>query len=379
MPELLNECCERLVSIGVPVIRGHLTHPTLHPMVAAQSATWEREDGARTSNYHHGSNADDWIQSPLHHIVHNTLPHIRRRLEGPDELLDFPILSVLKERGATDYLGYAVPFAGRVDAASTDDGIVGSWVTNRPGGFSNGDFDALFRVQRALAVACKVLIREQITRTILTTYLGTDAGHQVLRGNIQRGDGERIRAIIWYSDMRNSTPLADRLSGPQFIDALNQYFECSAGAVIKHGGEVLRFIGDAVLGIFPVRDGRTEAPAQQALAAAVEAERRLVEVNARRRSNHEVEVDFGLALHIGEVMYGNIGVAERLEFSVTGPAANEVARMESLTKTLGQRVVISAALAGIAGAPLDSLGFHTLRGVATPQEVFGLKALPAPT
>lgn len=222
----------------------------------------------------------------------------------------------------------------------------------------------------------KVQIREQITRNILATYLGSDAGRQVLNGNIQRGDGERIHAVIWYSDMRGSTALADRLSDTEFLDALNNYFECSAGAVNANGGEVLRFVGDAVLGIFPVRDGDSTGPAEDALRAARDADARLRMVNQTRHAAGKVEIDFGLAIHLGEVMFGNIGIPERLEFSVTGPAANEVARMEDLTKTLAQRIVVSENFAKAVDDGLFSLGRHYLRGVHEPKEVFGLLAQP---
>jgi len=230
-------------------------------------------------------------------------------------------------------------------------------------------------LQQTLALTVKVQIREQITRNILATYLGTDAGQQVLIGHIQRGDGERIHAVIWYSDMRASTAVADSLTGAQFLDALNSYFECSAGAVIANDGEVLRFIGDAVLGIFPVLEGDSRVPDRNATKAALEANSRLATLNAQRERDDKLAVDFGLALHLGEVIFGNIGVPERLEFSVTGPAANEVARMEDLTKELGERIVVSAECAEAAGNGLYSLGCHELRGVHEPKEVFGLNAL----
>ena len=371
----LNQCCERMLAAGIPLWRAHMAYSTLHPLFASQSITWTRAQGVDAQSHPHGVYFDGWHKSPLKHMIDNELPYLRRRLRGAGAMLDFPMLEELRDAGGTDYLGYAVEFGGDTHTLAEKDGIAGSWCTDQESGFSAQDLNALLRLQQTLALTVKVQIREQITRNILSTYLGSDAGHQVLSGNIQRGDGERIRAIIWYSDMRASTALADSLTGAQFLDALNSYFECSAGAVIANDGEVLRFVGDAVLGIFPVRDGEPREPARSAINAALEANSRLVALNAEREAQGKPAVDFGLALHLGEVMFGNIGVPERLEFSVTGPAANEVARMEDLTKALGVRIVVSAECAKAAGNGLYSLGCHVLRGVHEPKEVFGIEAL----
>ncbi|MBT6277816.1 MAG: adenylate/guanylate cyclase domain-containing protein [Chromatiales bacterium] len=278
----------------------------------------------------------------------------------------------------TDYLGYIVPFGPSQDEA-TQDGVVGSWTTDAEGGFTKTHATILSRVQKRISLACKVRMREQSTRNVLATYLGPDAGDRVMAGQIRRGDGDRIHAVICYSDMRRSTSLAEMLSDEAFLEALNAYFECSAGAVIAHGGDVLRFVGDAVLGvgdavlgIFPVRDGDTRRPAKLAVAAAHDAQTRLVRLNESRSVDGLEALDMGLGLHLGEVMFGNIGVPERLEFSVTGPAANLVARLEDLTKTLGRPVLLSGALASITDAKTEALGAFELRGVAEPVSVFAL-------
>ena len=245
-------------------------------------------------------------------------------------------------------------------------------MTDRAGGFVDEDIQALRRIQRRLAVACKMTIREQITRNVLSAYLGPDAGQMVLNGNIQRGDGETIHAVIWFSDLRQSTALADRLAPQDYLDTVNTYFECTAGAVLENGGEVLRFIGDAVLGIYPIReDGYSEVEAcEKALAAATEAERRMEALNRTRAEYGEDALDFGLGLHLGDLIYGNIGVPERVEFSVIGPAANEVARLEDLTKILGRRVLVSESFAQALDREWESVGVHALRGVGEPMEVF---------
>jgi adenylate cyclase len=178
-----------------------------------------------------------------------------------------------------------------------------------------------------------------------------------------------LHAVIWYSDMRDSTRLADTLKEEDFLSSVNAYFECTAGAVMAHGGEVLRFIGDAVLAIFPIRNGDARDACEAAMAAARDAERRLQELNGEREAQGLESLDYGLGLHVGDVMFGNIGVPERLEFSVIGPAANEVARLEGLTKSLGRRTLVSAEFARHLPNELESLGKHALRGVGAPVEV----------
>ena len=194
-----------------------------------------------------------------------------------------------------------------------------------------------------------------------------------MQGNIRRDKGEQIEAVIWFSDMRDSTRWADELEADDFLALVNSYFECTASAVISSGGEVLRFIGDAVLGIFPVEEqGRYDShlAASTAMKAMQDAENRLAKLNQKRLSNGLKPVDFGLGLHIGTVTFGNIGVAERLEFSVVGPAANEVARLEALSKTLQRRVLVSEAFASLLDANWESLGEHTLRGVNNKVKIF---------
>jgi adenylate cyclase len=229
------------------------------------------------------------------------------------------------------------------------------------------------RIQRRLVVSLKVQIKQQIAQTVLDTYLGMDAGRQVLDGQIQRGDGEMIHAVIWYSDMRDSTRLADSVAAEDFLKTVNSYFECTAGAVLANGGEVLRFIGDAVLAIFPIRDDDPQSACELAMAAARDAEALLRTVNDERARRNLEALDYGLGLHIGDVMFGNIGVPERLEFSVIGPAANEVARIENLTKTLGRRTLASAKFARCVPRYWESTGEHTLKGVGAPLEVVALK------
>ena len=261
--------------------------------------------------------SEQWYQSPMHHMEQSGIPYLRRRLVGAEAVVDFEILEELRAEGGTDYLGFLVPFGDGAEANLAMDCILGSWSTDRETGFSGRDIRDLTRVQKRLAVACKVQIRREITRNVLSAYLGPDAGQQVLDGRIQRGDGRHVYAVVWYSDLRRSTELAETLTDDAYLELLNQYFECTAGAVMAGGGEVLRFIGDAVLAIFAVdaSAGGKMGAAQLALAAASDARARMDDLNAARDATGDEPIKYGVGLHIGRVMYGNIGVPERVEFS----------------------------------------------------------------
>ena len=368
-------CCRRLVAAGLPLSRAFLTYRTLHPLYASVFLIWQRgADEVRVREMFHEQayTSEQWCQSPMHHMEQSGIPYLRRRLSGVEAVIDFDILNEVRAEGATDYLGFLVPFSDNAMPEPGQDCILGSWCSDRESGFSGRDIRDLTRVQKRLAVACKMQIRREITRNVLSAYLGRDAGQQVLDGRIQRGDGRRVHAVIWYSDLRRSTELAEALADDAYLDLLNQYFECTAGAVMVGGGEVLRFIGDAVLAIFPVdaaEGGKAEA-ARLAVNVATEARARLNALNARRVALGAEPIRYGVGLHIGRVMYGNIGVPERVEFSVTGPAANEVARLEDLTKVLDRDVLVSEAFASLLPLAWEDMGQHHIRGLADPMSVY---------
>ncbi len=367
MLRIFDGCCERLRAAGIPLWRTHIAYHTIHPLFEGMGATWIRGTGAEAETYVHRDVArDGWRQSPLYYMVDKMIPHLRRRLTGDDALLDFPLLEELRDKGATDYLAFILPFG-----ESKVTGVAGSWTSDRPGGFSDQDIQALIRIGQRLGVALKVTIKDQIAHNVAAAYLGRSAGARVLEGVIQRGAGETTHAVIWYSDLRGSTAMADNMPADDYLAVLNSYFEITAGAVLDAGGDVLDFIGDAVLGIFPIGDGvNAEAQAcETALTAAANAGRHLAMRNAERAGKHEAPLAYGLALHVGRVMYGNIGVPERLAFSVIGPAVNEVVRLEALTKTLDRTLLVSEAFARPLDRSWESLGKHALRGVGARMEV----------
>ncbi len=373
MEQLVEGCCVRLRAAGIPLCRGHVAFNTLHPQMASMSMTWHKDQGVEVTPHLRGGDAGSaqWKASPLYFLIQNRVPFLRRRLTGPEAMLDFPILHEFRDEGFTDYLAYVIPFGYVEGQLTPGDGIAGSWMTDRESGFSDSDIHALRRIQKRLAVAFRVLIKDQVARNVVTAYLGSDAGRRVLNGNIRRGDGDSIHAVIWLSDLRDSTEMADRMPPDQFLALLNAYFECTAGAVLAHAGQVLLLIGDAVLAIFPIdRNGPEEPACESALAAARESEARMAELNRQRRRSNHPPLAYGLALHVGDVMYGNIGVPERLQFTVVGPAVNEVARLEALTKQLGRSIVVSSEFAAHLPGDWDSLGRHRLKGLDEPRDVF---------
>ena len=223
------------------------------------------------------------------------------------------------------------------------------------------------------ALVVKASSAAWIARTLMETYLGRDAGRRVLRGDIERGVTRTIRAIIWFSDLRGFTRIADSAPREQLVPLLNDYAECLASAIHAHGGQVLKFMGDGLLAIFEL--GEDGAACSRALDAAGHAQAAAAEINRRRTADGLPTTGFGLALHVGDVLYGNIGSLDRLDFTVVGPAVNEAARIEALCGSLEQAVIVSSAFVEAGPecrARLVSLGRYALRGVARPQELFTL-------
>jgi adenylate cyclase len=371
---LIDGLCRRLRDGGIPLWRLFLLVRTLHPEVFAISYTWRLGEGVRELAAPHGV-----LDSALHRespcaALFDGAAAIRRRLDVPEPKLDFPVLRELSADGATDYVAMPLSFSdGQINVISV--------TADRAGGFTTAQLAQIEEMLPALARLLELQNMRRVAATLLETYLGRQTGERVLRGLVRRGDGENVRAVIWFCDLRDSAALASSMTPQAFLGVLNAFFDCMVGAILERGGEVLRFIGDAVLAIFPTArdwdpDGErccsSPAARANALAAARDAWARMDALNEGRRKRGEAPLRFGLALHEGDVFYGNIGVPGRLEFTVIGNAANEAARIEALCKTLDQPILVSAALARRVSAPWISLGSHVLRGVSEPQEIFAL-------
>ena len=262
------------------------------------------------------------------------------------------------------------------------DGVIGemdcvssSWSTDAPGGFQDWQVEQLERLVPGLALAIKCASLGRIAGTLVETYLGRDAGRRVLAGRIERGVADRIDTVLWFSDLRGYTKITDTAAPEQIIPLLNDYAEAIITAIHDSGGDVLKLIGDGTLAIFDASD-----PGQAcrcALDAAVLASARIGEVNASRRAAGLPVTQAYLALHVGEVLYGNIGSPERLDFTVVGPAVNEVARIAAMCRSVERDVLLSSAFAAAAHeedrARLVSVGRYALRGVGRPQELYTLE------
>ena len=369
--DVWQELCERLAGSGVPLFRSAVFVTTLHPTVMGRAFIWRPGEKVTPSEAPFSvMDSEVCRRNPFPRVIRTRSP-IRRVIADPDCPEDFMIIAELRAEGVTDYLAQPLVF-------TTGEVHVASWTTRRKGGFSGAHLAALEAVRAPLARVAEIYALRRTARNLLDTYLGKHSGERVLKGLIRRGDGETIHAVIWFCDLRESTPLADSMPRADFLALLNAFLECMAGAVLDHGGEVLRFIGDAMLSIFPISEGETdpEGTARSACAAAVAAAKdaigRVQTLNRMRGDRGEPPIGFGIGLHLGDVMYGNIGAPERLEFTVIGAAANEAARLEGLCKTLGRPLLLSGAVVGHLPGEWRSLGRHRLRGVGADHEVFTL-------
>src|SRR5271170_5270736 len=379
--DLFDGYCQRLVIDGTQLWRAHLAMETLHPQWNGYGYVWRRDLNAiAPEQYAHGSlEEDEWLNSPLNHLIERARegeenPVLRRRLEqGPDQR-DFPVLVEFFAAGVTDYLAYIYAF-GKDGDRSQGTGIVYSFATDRRGGFSDDDTRLLQATLPVLSLAMKAHAGHVIASGLLGTYLGEDAGHRVHSGAIMRGSVERIRAVIWFADIRGFTLISDAAPGPVVVELLNDVFEVLTAALRPRGGQVLKFIGDGMLAVFPFEEADRAATCRRALDAAVEAMQALDAQNTGRAAAGAPVAKVDLALHIGEVLYGNVGATDRLDFTVIGPAVNEAARIEALCEPLGRSILVSpefAAAAMDSESRLEPLGRHALRGVREPKEIFAL-------
>ena len=362
--EVLLGVCRRLVAQGIAVYRVAVFVRTLHPNVLGRAFIWQADrDLVQVTQFGHDQlESEQFVRSPVR-VVFFEQREVRRRLADPACPRDFPILEEIAAEGATDFLAVPLRFLG-------GEVHVATFASRRPGGFSDADLAALRRVLPPFTRVAEIYANLRKAQNILEAYLGPSAGAKVLAGQIKRGDAEDIHAVIWFCDLRDSTALADSMGRRDFLALLNEYFECVLGPVIERRGEVLRFIGDAALAIFPV-DGTQGGEARacaQALEAAREALRRMVNLNEKRPR----PLRFGIGLHLGELTYGNVGTPGRIEFTVVGAAANEAARIEALCKRLEVDLLVSERVARALPGPWKSLGSHTLRGVGDKMELFTL-------
>jgi adenylate cyclase len=373
--QLVAGFCERLVAAGLPLARATVFVDTLHPVHEGRAFRWDRgQPEATLAEYGRstdGEAAERWRSSAFFHMVASGDSLLRRRLGGCDPC-EFPMLDDLRAAGMSDFVAIVNRF-GADGAIGEMDCVYSSWATDCAEGFAEHDIEALRRLMPFLALAVKSASLGRIAATLVETYLGRDAGRKVLSGRIARGISDQIDAVLWFSDLRNYTRISDSSPPEQIIPLLNDYADAVVSAIHQEGGDVLKLIGDGVLAIFPAL-ARARACAA-ALDAAAFAQRSVVSLNERRARQNLPVTDMYLGLHIGAVFYGNIGSKERLDFTIIGPAVNEVSRIAAMCRSADQPVLTSAAFAASANEQRDrlvSVGRFALRGVQRPQELFTL-------
>jgi len=379
--ELFDNYCQRLVIHGVPLWRVHAAMETLHPQWSGYGYTWRRDLNAIQPERYTRSEfiGQEWLSSPMYSLIGRAHageiePWMRRRLEAGPEQRDFPALEEFFAQGATDYFAQLFAF-GEDGDPSQGTGVVYSFAANREGGFDDDDMALVRATLPALSLAMKTHASHVIASALLRTYLGEETGRRVHAGAIERGSVEGINAVLWFADIRGFTPTADTSPGPVVIELLNSVFETMAAALRSRGGEILKFMGDGMLATLPFAAADRAKACRDALDAAAETTRQLDSLNVTRAATGLAPVTVDLAVHIGEVLYGNVGAADRLDFTVIGPAVNEVARIEALCEPLRNAVLFSADFAHALEEGDDrlvSLGHYKLRGVRDEKEIFGL-------
>jgi len=364
-PRLMAEICERLVQAGLPLWRVGFFVRTLHPDVYGRNFVWR--PGAEVEV---GSVDFKIVDSPGFHsspliIVFQQSKEVRARVDDPQSRR-FPIIEELRAEGVTDYVALPLTFTDGVVNAS-------SWTTKQPGGFTDDQLEALRKIATPLARLIEIVNLRRMASSLLDTYVGNRAGERIMAGQIRRGHTESMNAAIWLSDLRGFTALSDRLPAETVVEILNQYFDCQVASIRAHGGEVLKYMGDGLLAVFPIDEyvGDAQQVCSKVLEAANESRASVADMAYPIGETVE-RFRFGVALHVGRILYGNIGGGNRLDFTCIGPAVNLAARLEKIASRLRRTVVASEGFAGICRGGWSDLGEFPIAGFSKAERVYGL-------
>ncbi len=373
---LVQGFSERCNAIGIGISRSMVLIDTLHPDFEGRAFLWDAdEDVEPIVTYEptgQGRPRDSWEASIFYHLIEQGLDEVRREFwKGAPA--DFVLLDKIRDKGHTDCIAMIHRFTeqGRVGAM---DALYSQWTTKKPEGFDDEDLATLRLLLPTLALAVKCASSVRIIGTLADVYLGHDAGQKVVSGQITRGAADKVDAVLWFSDLRNYTSISDSARPEEIIPLLNDYAELVIDAVHAHGGSVMKLVGDGILAVFRPED--IHAGCLAALAAEREMRGNLIALNERRRAERSPVTDVYLGLHIGKVFYGNIGSRDRLDFTVVGPAVNQVSRISGLCRSVDRDILMSRdfleACPAEQRADLVSLGRFALRGVGKATELFTL-------
>lgn len=372
MPGLLAGLIGSIRDAGIPIERFTLGQRTLHPEVAALSFLWSQALGEVTIQPigYEMQQSTDYLVSPVR-VIYEGGDQVRCHLEGDDPDLEYAFLEGLRNDGFTDYIALGVPLTTGVRQPV-------SFAMKRAGGFTDSDVSVLRAVLPLFGLLSEIHMSRQVASSLLDVYLGHGTGERVLQGAIRRGTARRIPAAVFFCDLRGFTAMSEKLPRDYIIHVLNDYFGAVGEAIEAHGGEILKFIGDAALAIFPVEEaGGAQEACDKALDAAQAAMAGLEKVNERRATEDKPPLRSSFGLHVGDVFYGNIGSAARLDFTVIGPAVNRAARLEKLSADLSAPVLVTAEFAKSATGAFQSVGYHKLKGIEEEVEAFAPAALGA--
>ena len=364
--QFVTQTCEQLVDCGLPLWRSGVFVRTLHPNMLGRNFVWRRDGGVTMGAMPHGDQDEDYfLSSPLAIVFEQGL-EVRKRLVDTGAG-NVPFFAEMQAEGATDYIALPLLMSdGTIHAVS--------WITQHPNGFSEPQLADLRALMPSLTRMIEVWLLRRTAAGLLDNYVGARAGARILAGQIRRGHTESMHAAIWLSDLRGFTPLSDRLSPEAVVEVLNAYFACQVPAILNHGGEVLKFMGDGLLAVFPITDkeGDTETVCRRVLDAARECRKSVAAMTYSYENETLANFRFGLALHIGKVLYGNIGGGDRLDFTCIGPAVNLAARIEKIAGRLNRTVLASTAFASQVDTGWTDLGLFSVAGFAAAERVYGL-------
>ena len=362
----MAECCERIVACGVPLYRVGVFVRTLHPSMLGRNFIWKPGEGVKIGAMAHGDEFDEeFLLSPLYKVFHQG-EEVRQRMTN-GAASNAPFFADMVGEGATDYI--ALPL-------SMSDGTIHacSFVTREKDGFTDANLGGMRSVMPSMTRMIEIFLLRLTAAGLLDNYVGARAGSRILAGQIRRGHTETMNAAIWLSDLRAFTKLSDRLSSETVVQILNAYFDCQVPAILAHGGEVLKFMGDGLLAVFPIADDASDAAlvCKRVLEAAQECRAQIAGLSHDTGKETIDGFRFGLALHVGRVLYGNIGGGDRLDFTCIGPAVNLAARIEKIAGQLGRSVIASSLFNTYAGVTFTDLGEFAVAGFSAPERVYGL-------